>query len=239
MTEIKKIGILQSRGGGDIVIALPIARYYYDAGYEVYWPICEEFVSSFIDSAPWVQWIPVVTDAKGAFFYDTPMQKLAEVGVTEIIPLYQALTGHPEFSDEPYFNRTKFDEYKYAAAGVPFLHKWQLRESICRNKARELELYNRLVTNPNYVVIHREGSDFTANVDLSIIPEGWQTIEITAATDCMFDWLSILEGAQSLIMVDSVFANIVDQMGIGTDRYFIPRSHIGLTPVHGHVWTYL
>jgi len=36
-----------------------------------------------------------------------------------------------------------------------------------------------------------------------------------------------------------VFSNIVDQMGIGDDRYFIPRSHIGLTPVHGLDWTWI
>jgi len=49
----------------------------------------------------------------------------------------------------------------------------------------------------------------------------------------------ILERAQSLIMVDSVFSNIVDQMAIGEDRYFIQRSHIGLTPVLGQDWTWL
>jgi hypothetical protein len=39
--------------------------------------------------------------------------------------------------------------------------------------------------------------------------------------------------------VDSVYANLVDQLNIGTDRYFIPRSHIGLTPVQGQEWTWL
>jgi hypothetical protein len=40
-------------------------------------------------------------------------------------------------------------------------------------------------------------------------------------------------------MVDSVYANIVDQLGLGDDRYFIQRSHIGLTPVQGQHWTWL
>jgi len=96
-----------------------------------------------------------------------------------------------------------------------------------------------VVSNPNYVVIHLEGSDHRADFDRTIIPAEWQQIEITNQTACLWDWLKILEGAQSLIMVDSVFANIVDQLGIGEDRYFIQRSHIGLTPVQGQHWTWL
>jgi hypothetical protein len=72
-----------------------------------------------------------------------------------------------------------------------------------------------------------------------MIPQDWQTIEIDQQTDSVFDWLKILEGAQSLIMIDSVFANLVDQMHIGDDRYFIQRSHIGLTPVQGGHWTWI
>ena len=49
-----KIGIIQSRGLGDIVIALPIALHYHKLGYEVHWPICEEFISNFIDHVPFV-----------------------------------------------------------------------------------------------------------------------------------------------------------------------------------------
>ena len=239
MSEIKKIGLVQSRGCGDLVISLPIAHYYHCAGYQVYWPICEEFASSMQPAAPWVNWIPIPTDERGEFYYDVPVQKLHAAGVTDIICLYQALTGHPEFSAEPHFPHTKFDQYKYIQARVPFKNKWLLDECIVRNNEREQALYDRLVTNVNYVVVHIHGSDYTADVDLSIVPDDWQIIEIDAQTDSIFDWLLILVNAQSLIMVDSVFANLVDQMNIGDDRYFIPRSHIGLTPVLGNAWTWL
>jgi hypothetical protein len=234
----KKLGLIQSRGLGDLIIALPIAHYYHKEGWEIYWPIVDSFVPSMQGAAPWVKWIPVPADS-GAFFYDIPMQRLKNFKCDEIICLYQALTGHPEFSAEKYFPYTKFDQYKYIKAGVPFLNKWKLKECISRDQDREQELYNKLVTNENYVVVHRKGSDFAVDVDLSIVPEGWQIIEITEQTDCIFDWLTILEKAQSLILVDSVFANLVDQLNIGDDRYFIQRSHIGLTPVQGQHWTWL
>lgn len=233
----KKLGIIQSRGLGDLVIALPIAGYYHKQGWEVLWPIAEEFIPSMTRAAPWVKWIPLKVD-HGPFFYDEPMKRLKNFKCDEVICLYQALTGH-NFHDEKYFQYTKFDQYKYIKAGVPFLDKWRLAEYITRDPAREQALYNKLVTNPNYVVTHLKGSDVVATYDDSIIPEGWQVINIDEQTDCIWDWLTIIERAQSLIMVDSVFSNIVDQLGIGEDRYFIQRSHIGLTPVLGQDWTWL
>lgn len=233
----KKLGIIQSRGMGDIVIALPIAKFYADDGWEIYWPICESFISHFDKVVPWVKWIPVPVDS-GSFFYDIPMKRLKNFEVDETLCLYQALTGH-DFHKEKYFQHTSFDQYKYIKAGIPFHHKWKLNECITRNLDRERALFDKLVNNENYVVVHRKGSNFSVDVDLSIVPEGWQVLEITEQTDCIFDWLTILEQAQSLILVDSVFANIVDQLDIGDDRYFISRSHIGLTPVFGGHWTWL
>jgi hypothetical protein len=235
----KRLGIIQSRGLGDIVIALPIARWYADQGWDIYWPICEQFVPSFKDSAPWVKWIPIPTDPQGRFFWDVPMERLKNFKVDETLCLYQALTGHPEFSNERWFQYTKFDQYKYIQAGVPFTQKWTLDQCITRDPKREQMLYDKIVKNPQYAVVHLEGSDHRANFDWSMIPEDWQAVEISQQSDSIWDWLKIIEGAQSIIMVDSVYANIVDQLGLGDDRYFIQRSHIGLTPVQGQHWTWL
>jgi len=234
----KRLGLITTRGLGDIIISIPIAGYYRDQGYEVYWPVLEEFIPNLINTVPWIKWIPVPFDPPGRYFYDVPMQRLKNLKCDEILCLYQALTGH-NFHDEKYFQYTKFDQYKYIQAGVPFLNKWKLSEYILRDLDREQTLYNQLVTNENYVVVHRKGSDFEAQVDLSIIPDEWQIIEIQEQTDCIFDWITILQNAQSLIMVDSVFSNLVDQLALGEDRYFIQRSHIGLTPVHGQHWIWL
>lgn len=241
MTASTKLGIIQSRGLGDCIIALPIARWYHDRGHEIHWPICEQFLPSVKDSVPWVNWIPVTQDPQGAFFYDTPLALLQAQGCDEIICLYQSLTGHPEFAARPEFQIMKFDQYKYSVAGVPFLEKWRLDSCITRDLQKEQDLKQR-VTRPGqpYVVLHLEGSDHRADFDRSIIPADWDQIEITAdQTDSIFDWITTLEGAESIVCVDSVIANLVDQLGIGEDRYWIPRSHIHLTPVLGQAWTVL
>jgi hypothetical protein len=235
----KRLGIIQSRGLGDLVIALPIAHHYHKEGWEIYWPILEEFMPSMQGAAPWVKWIPLPYDSPGRYFYDVPLERLKNFKCDETLCLYQALTGHQEFSDEVYFAHTKFDQYKYIKAGVPFTDKWKLGECITRNKEREEALYDKLVVNPHYVAVHLEGSDHKATFDRSIIPADWDIIEISKQTDNVFDWLMILEKAQSLVLVDSIFANLVDQLSIGDDRHFIPRSHIGLTPVQGNHWNWL
>lgn len=242
-TNTKRLGIIQSRGLGDLVIALPIARWYADQGYDIYWPVCEEFVTSMDSVAPWVNWVPMPVDKGGQYFYDLPMGCLQELGVDEAISLYQSLTGHPEFTRRPEFQITGFDQYKYHVAGVPFTQKWTLKDCITRNPEREQKLYDEVVgssTEP-YVVVHKEGSNYTAKIDPSWIPEGWRVIELTDRTDSVFDWLKILEGAEAIIAVDSVISNIVDQLKIteSVDCYFIPRSHIHLTPVLGGSWTVL
>ena len=234
----KRLGIIQSRWLGDLVIALPIAGHYRDQGWDIYWPILESFLPSMTQVAPWVNWVPLPYDAPGAYFYDIPHQRLKNLGITEYLPLYQHLTGH-DFAKEKYFQYTSFDQYKYIAAGVPFLKKWDLAQYIERDLAREQALYDRLITNPQYCVLHLEGSDHRAKFDPSMIPQDWQIIEIKPTTDSIWDWLTIIDRSESLVMVDSVFANITDQLGLGSDRYFIQRSHIGLTPVQGHHWEWL
>lgn len=237
---VSKIGIIQSRGLGDLIIALPIADHYRSQGAEVYWPICEEFHSHVKHTVPWVRWIPIPTDARGDFFYKEPMARLRNFRVDQVVCLYNSLTGHPEFSLRPEFQIMSFDQYKYAVTGVPFVNKWRLRDLITRDPARERALFNQLVNCPQYAVVHLQGSDHKAEFDATTaIPPEWQTVEIGLQTDCVFDWLTVLERAESIVCVDSVFANLVDQMGIESDLYFIPRSHIQLTPVLGQDWTIL
>lgn len=242
----KKIGIIQSRGLGDIVIALPIALEYHQAGHEIYWPICQPFVASFKETVPWVNWLSVPVDRQGLFFLDTPLKLLAQQGIKQdddILYLYQYLSSVPERTDPDLFAMMKFDQYKYAAAGVAFKRKWELDKCITRNLTREKALYNRLVKQPKYMVYQEKSSDVNYNMDLSVIDPSLQQIEITEITDNIFDWLTILEGAELLVLIDSVFANIVDQLNLCPDKekYFMRKWNrkVDGNPVFLQDWQYL
>jgi len=234
-----KRGIIQSRGLGDIVIALPIARHYYDQGDEIYWCIDRTFVSHFKDTVPWVNWIGLEADG-GAYYMQTPLQKYRELGcdLDECLNLYQFLSNVPEMTDPELFSILKFDQYKYWVSGVPFIKKWTLKDCITRNPEREARLKRRLVKGENYTVLHLNGSNFRANISTDWLDPAAQRIEITEQTDCVFDWLGILEGASAIVAVDSVIANLVDSLSIsGPDLYWIRRSPWDLTPVLGSSWT--
>jgi hypothetical protein len=240
-------GIIQSRGLGDIIIALPIARHYYDQGETIVWPICEEFYSSVKEAVSWVQWVPIPTDPEGKFFLDTPLAVFREWGVDpdEALYLYQYLNTVPELTDPEMFNILKFDQYKYQTAGVPFVKKWTLGSCIERSNRGELALQDRLEAagydlRKPYAVCHLTGS--SARVDQSIINFIDTAVRIINVdlykTASIFDWVGVLERAQAIICLDSVFANMVDQLNINGPRlYWIRRSGWDLTPVLGQSWT--
>ena len=233
-----KRGIIQSRGLGDIIIALPIAHYYYtEHGDEIYWPICQEFIEHFQRHVPWVNWLPCI-DKTGLFFYEEPTRLLAEVGVEDTLYLYQYLSSHPELTDPELFSILKFDQYKYWTGGVPFLRKWRLSECILRDVEAEEDLLASLGISGDYCVIHRSGSDYKWNEDISWL-EDMQVIDIDShPTRSIFDWIKVLEGCSVFIGVDSVIANLVDSMNLEIeDKYWIRRSGWDVTPVLGGTWT--
>ena len=242
-----KRGIIQSRGLGDIIIALPIARHYYDQGDEIVWPICAEFYASVKDTAPWVNWVSIETDPQGDFFLKTPLSIFAKWGVDpdEALYLYQYLNSNPELTDPEQFNILKFDQYKYAVAGVPFIKKWDLGRCVARSNEREMALKDQLskaydLQQP-FCVAHLTGSNARVDTDIvrAFIDPAVGIINVDLhLTDCVFDWIGILERAHSIVCLDSVFANMVDQLAINKPAlYWIRRSSWDLTPVQGQSWT--
>lgn len=236
-----RIGIIQSRGLGDLFIALPIALHYKEQGYTVYWPICDQFMSTMTKSAPWVNWLSIPTDPQGQFFYPAAEAALRANGVDNIICLYQYLSSMPELSDPDLFPILKFDQYKYARAGVAFKNKQRLGECVVRDPAAEDRLYKRVVRNhQRYIVVHLEGSDVRLDLDFSdAVRSGYQVVEIRQGlTDNALDWLGVIERAESLYLIDSVYANIVDGLDMHRDKWFIRRSKMDLTPVLLSDWNY-
>ena len=234
-----KIGIIQSRGLGDLIIALPIALRYREQGAEVYWPICEEFMPTMTACAPWVNWIPLKTDQHGSFFYHRAYVNLKYRDLDDIVCLYQYLSNMPELSDPAVFPILKFDQYKYAITGHALKDKLRLPECITRDPAVEAELKEQVVTRDRYIVVHLEGSSARAQLDFTDIDPAVQVVEIREGfTDNAVNWLGVIEGAESLYLIDSFYSNLVDGYDMHRDKWFIPRSKMDLTPVLLSDWKY-
>ena len=128
-----RLGLIQSRGIGDIIIALPIAKWYHDRGFEVFWPIDRRFYSSMKDAVNYVNFMPFEFNSTMSDFYTKPLELLHKAKCEKIINLYSYLSGFPIYKKELSESLT-FDQYKYAISQVPFEEKWNL--IIKRNKSR-------------------------------------------------------------------------------------------------------
>jgi len=272
----RNIGIIQVRGIGDAIIALPIAEYYsrQEEDTTVCFALDNRFVDSFQEAAPYCKFIPVPFSSfrpeygiNNEYWYELPKNLLHDAGCNEIIsfPFHESHLlsratdierKSPEFdqlmnrlrgdyesriTNLGLYNHLKFDEYKYATAKVPFNNKWKL--NIHRNFTRELELYNKVVTNPNKktVVCHLEGSDTKLNSgSFNFDPREYDIIEVKdGITDNIFDWLLIFEKADVIITLDSVFCNLIEQLNFPNNKFFIKRSSIFMTPVLMNNWNYV
>lgn len=238
-----KIGIIQSRGLGDIIIALPLARWYYNRNHHIVWPICSEFMGSVQTAAPWVEWIPMETDPQGRFFLEVPRAILESQGVESQnqLYLYQYLSSHPELTDPELFSILKFDQYKYWVAEVPFREKWNIRSCIERDEGRERELLERLRISPRdrIAISHTSGSTFSLKLDTSWLDPAVRVINVEDhMTSNIWDWLGVLDCAEAAICVDSAMSNLIDSWGFDhMDLYWVRRSAWDLSPVLGSAWT--
>jgi hypothetical protein len=232
-----KIGLIQTRGIGDIIIALPIAKHLVDQGHTVVWPIYQAFVPPFQAAAPYVEFVPLA-GSDGDWMFPKPLEALRERGCDRIVPLASHIGGAPQLVARPELARImKFDQYKYAVAGVPFREKWNLQ--IDRDREREEALFARVVRDEDFVVCHLAGSHFRATLDVQSMAGGRQVVEITDLTDNFFDWIAVIERASARIMIDSCFANLTDQLNIPGKKIFLVRSAPEFTPVLLGDWSYL
>lgn len=231
----KRIGLIQTRGIGDIIIALPIADFFIRQGYDVFWPIDEQIVPAFQQVKPEVNFIAVIKGAGDLL--EKPLNILQQHDCERVIILYSYLK-HAEVYDKSLLRSLKFDEYKYAISGVPFSNKWNL--ILHRDHERELALYNKLGITKPYICVHLKGTEFKANITLT---QSWinnfQIIEVDKITDNPFDWLYTFENAAKLVFIDSCFSNLVEQLNLTNEKYLILRSVCSLTPVMKNGWRYL
>jgi hypothetical protein len=233
-----KLGIIQTRGLGDIVIAAPIAMYYIERGCEVYWPIDSEFISSFKNAFPKINFIPVekskTGDSTSDYFYNTPLEKLNQLNCNSITCLYSHLSNF-DLGQSKLQESLNFDAYKYAIAKVPFKEKWNFHPK--RNLINEAKLFEKINLDPSekYILVHEEGSNFQMSVE-SFTEKNIRAVRISPITDNIFDWIGVIENCHKAYLIDSVYANIVEQLNLTIEKTFFTRSKSNFTPTLLNKW---
>jgi hypothetical protein len=238
---VSRTGIVQTRGIGDVVIAAPIAQHFIERGHEVHWPVDARFVAAVQAAFPEIRFHAVDATQTGEstfeYFYQRPVDLLIEAGCESTHCLYAYLSGI-DIVNRKLADALKFDEYKYAVAGVPFACKWALR--VARDRQREQALIDRLDLREPYVLLHEEGSNFKVTIDVPAdLVRTHQVVRVTPLTDNPFDWLGVIERAAMFACVDSVFANLAEQLDLCAHKVLFLRSPMATTPVLRNGWQFL
>jgi hypothetical protein len=220
--------MIQPGAFGDIIICAPIAKWYADAGYDVYWPASKKFVDKMLRPLSYVT--PIVLDeqeldddwlrsdvlkclylhAKNRYDY---VLNLADRG------------PHPtaELPDET------FEECKYRLASVPFGQK----HLFCwtNNAARSHDVFVKYVQSKiqgPYAFVHNTSSHEEEiplpKIDIPIV-----RCEDFSPEYNIYDWYDVIVGASEIYVSESsIWAfcdGIVDQLT--EDRYLLPRIDMG------------
>lgn len=214
---MKKIGIVQPGKIGDIIICLPIAKWYFDKGYEVIWPLDKNIISNFLNYVDYVKFVPIDFDCKIAKNVCTNQD------CNHIIDLSFYIQNGNLFNGDVYGHQNKysFDEFKYFIADVPFEEKWNLK--INRNIERENALLKKIKPVGQYVVVQEKASGRYLKVDWS--SSKTKRIDISEITESVFDWITVLENADQHVLIESCFSNLVDQLNIKVKKQTLLLKH--------------
>jgi hypothetical protein len=216
---------------------LPIAKKLADEGYNVEWPLWSDIFPHFTKGhINYVNFKKINSSIEEWYFEILEYCKINNIEPIDIT-FNQLGAWHNKNTQQ--FNSQKkipFDEFKYNLAKIDLNEKWNL--TICRNEDRENSLFEKIINQSDYVVTHFQGSDIHKSVKLEN-KNNLQIVEITPQTDCVFDWIKILKNSKYLVMIDSVFSNLTEQLNIENKKFFIKRRDFINTPTLKNNWIFI
>lgn len=208
------VGIIQPGKIGDILICLPIAKYYHDKGRTVHWPVLPYCRAIFEPAVDYVQWHSCELS------YQSSVNQLPQC---DHLPIYCGFGDRPDLSHQWLVTGLTFDAYKYYTANVPFSEKYTL--SLNRNEQREQVLKDTLSINEPYRVVCEYSSDGSRDI-VNYLPKDKRIVKVSQLTDSILDWIPILMGADEIHSIDSAIVNLCAGLRIGIDkkcyRYYRP-----------------
>jgi hypothetical protein len=198
---MRRLGLIQPGRAGDIIICLPIAKYYFDKGYEIIWPVLSEYYDCFRD----ISYVnPVRLDCDISFAAIKAMEICRNKNCEEL-DLSFGFSGSEASEyhyDLNYSNNFVYAKYKLAK--VPIEERWNLQYN--RNRNKELELYNKVVKKPDYILVH---ADSSRGQHLYSKREDEVRVQKIEGYN-IFNWMKIIEDAKEVHCVDSSICNLVE-----------------------------
>jgi len=253
----KKALFIQPGKLGDLVVTTPIAKYYHDMGYEVHWPVFDNFknyfnafdhINSFCLGAemePYAYYrnervdrrAPMVFMNAGDRFFKKLNTFIKPEDDYEIVDFCFTFPGHNNIENNKmtkvFIEAGKnWIDLKYHLAKTPLQKRWEF----CWN--RDLPKENKLLDFISSFAKKKYGSEkysivhtYTGGRDLRDVkvenPVNFSYIEGYE----IYDWYEVLLNAQSIVCVDSCLANFVEvQPGLKD----VEKHYLGSEEPHFH-----
>ena len=249
---MKKIGIIRPCKIGDLIISLPIGKYYFDKGYDVYWPIMSKYYQMFNEVAGhYIKFIPITNS--DFFVLNAAKGELAERKILNILNLTFNIGTFSDLNSIGYaHSKLTFDQYIYLLAEVPFHYKWNLE--IKRNLNEEENVFRQFVKDGEYSTCHFEvdynkyrwqNGEQTRNGYFNLCKNKIKNKIIEISEDkkikSLFYWIKVLENSDQLFLVDSSPMNLVEALQIKNEKYLLIKAldHPKGTPVTKSNWLFI
>jgi hypothetical protein len=230
---MKKLGIIQPGRLGDVIILLPAMKYLHDKGYQIYWPIFENYIWMFVDVVDYVNFLPVhncvQTCVRESYNLLQDIYKVDEI--RDIACTFPDSVSTDEYMRRGDGLKEPFDVYKYELLKVPLEEKWNL--SLTRNLEMEDRLFNKIVKKDKYIVYTFNFSGGNLNLSFDDV-EDTQLINITEEYN-IFHWIRILWAAETIVLVDSSMMNLVEQLNLPNQKILYTRPN-GRLPTIRNNW---
>jgi len=218
----KRCLLIQPGAFGDIFLCVPIAKYYSDAGYKVYWPVTNKFFST-LKYFPYVNPILLSEDVLDQDWLRSDVMKILPMldQYDKIVNL--ADRGPHPTAQQPWEN---FEQCKYRLAEVPFAEKNNL--SWQRNKNKEKELFNLLGLSDQdeYAVVHKIDSRNEVaevpNINLRVV----EVREIEGFN--IPDWFLVFSKAKQIFCIESSIHQFLDGVVnyLPEERFLLKRPSV-------------
>lgn len=213
---MRRLGIIQPGRLGDIIICLPIAKWYANNGYEVFWPIENTYIRNFTGYVDYVNFVGIDSlDCNAA-------RKECVPNCNTIIDLSISFPNSHPYNDAAFYQNRQsitFDRMKYDFANVPFEEKWNI--FFDRNLENEKKLESQLNLPETFTLVHTSGSSesFVYHAE-----EGEEVVYVTDTGSSIFDWCGAIKKANKIVAIDSSFANLVEQFGFTGPKFLVRRA---------------
>ena len=256
----KKALFIQPGKLGDLIVTSPIAKAYHDKGYEIFWPVFDNF-KNYFDAFDHVNSFTLEAKMDSFAYYrnqriDTvSLDIFINAGVTFFQNLSQWVYNHDDFENfeivdfcftfpghandhnnqltKIFMDENKnWIDLKYHLADVPLKERWNF--SWKRNKKKEQKLYKFISEYAKKKYGSSEYSivhDYKGGRELSKV-EVKNPINFSYIKGYeIYDWYKVLLNAQSITCVDSCLAHFVD---VVPEFKEIEKHYLGCEQMHFH-----